>query len=248
MSNFIKPKMVRIMNSLSIDMVPIKKGSFMMGEKGEQKKVKIEDDFYIGKYPVTVGEFRSFVKDTNYKTDAEKGRGAFVYDGEKLGIKKDAYWDNPYFEQTDNHPVVCVSWYDTQEYIKWLNQKTQKRYILPTEKEWEYACRAKVANEWSFGGSESKLGQYVWYDSNSDNSTQEVGKKLPNQWGLYDMHGNVWEWCDDWYDKNIDTKTLRGGSWSSDSVFTRSAIRIKNHPFNSNYDVGFRLLYTKTTY
>ena len=244
MAKFIKPQMVRILNSLSVDMVLIKKGSFLMGERGEQKEVTIENDFYISKYPVTVGEFRAFVKDTSYKTEAEIGDGAYILDGKNWKKKEDAYWDNPYFEQTDNHPVVCVSWNDAKEYCEWLSKKTGQNYRLPTEAEWEYACRAGTTTKWSFGDNEKELKKYAWYNENSDGTIHEVGKKLSNPWGLYDIHGNVWEWCEDWYDSDKDTKVLRGGSWSSGAVGSRSAVRDWGNPqFRDGYG-GFRLLRT----
>jgi len=224
-------------------------------------------DFEIAPYPVTVGEFRTFVEETNYKTEAEKGDGAYVWDGKEVNKKKDAYWDNPYFEQTDEHPVVCVSWNDTQAYIKWLNKKTGNNYRLPTEAEWEYACRAGTTTKWSFGDDEKELDKYAWYNKNAydkgekypDYETHPVGEKLPNPWGLYDMHGNVREWCEDWYvDTYKDTprdgsanekgektfKVLRGGSWSIDADWTRSAYRSWDDPVSRIDISGFRLLRT----
>lgn len=212
-ANFKKPKMVRILNSLSIDMVYIKNGTFMMGEKGEQKEVTIKDDFELGKYPVTIAEYMHFAKD----------------------IKK---------EGEDNHPVTSVSWEDATAYCKWLSEKTGDSYRLPTEEEWEYSCRAGTTTKWSFGDNEKELEKYAWYDENSDSTTHLVGEKLPNKWDLYDMHGNVWEWCEDWYDKDKDRKVLRGGSWDGDAVRTRSAGRDRDNPGFRYGNLGFRLLRT----
>ncbi len=216
-------------------------------------------DFEIAQYPVTVGEFRAFVKDTDYKTEAEIGDGAYVWDGKDIKKKKDVYWDNPYFEQTEEHPVVCVSWNDAKEYCKWLSKKTGENYRLPTEAEWEYACRAGTTTKWSFGDDEKELEKYAWYDENSGGKTHPVGEKEPNPWGLYDMHGNVWEWCEDdfiddyeetprdgsaYQDKKSDRKVLRGGSWDDVAGNTRSSYRDWGDPAYRDVDVGFRLLRT----
>lgn len=246
---------------------------FIMGSKDgrdEEKpahEVIINYDFEMAQTPITVGEFRVFVEETNYKTEAEKGDGAYVYDGEDWVEKKDASWKNPYFEQTDENPVVCVSWNDAQAYIKWLNEKTNEIYRLPTEAEWEFACRAGTQTKWHFGDDEKELDKYAWYRKNSYDlgkehknfGTNPVGKKLPNQWGLYDMHGNVLEWClDDFVDNYNNTprdgsfnekgekkyKSLRGGSWVGSASDTRSADRVWFNPASRDVDVGFRLLRT----
>ncbi len=237
---------------------------FMMGSKeyGDEQPVHeviINYDFEIAKYPVTVGEFRAFVKDTGYKTEAEIGDGAYVWDGKDYNKKKDAYWDNPYFEQTDDHPVVCVSWNDAKAYCKWLSEKTGENYRLPTEAEWEFACRAGTATKWSFGDDVKELEKYAWYDKNSENKTHPVGEKLPNPWVLHDMHGNVWEWCeDDWVDnykntptdgkphisEKADRKVFRGGSWDDSANSARSAGRNWSNPQSRSGNVGFRLLRT----
>jgi len=208
---------------------------------------------------VTVGEFRDFVDDRGYITEAERGDGAYVWSGKEYEKKKDASWKNPYFDQNDTHPVVCVSWNDAVAYCKWLSQKTGESYRLPTEAEWEYACRAGTTTMWSFGDDEKELEKYAWYGENSEGKTHPVGEKLPNPWGLHDMHGNVWEWCeDDWVDsyektprdgtahqdKSSSRKVLRGGSWNSYSHRTRSSYRDWNDPSDRSIAWGFRLLRT----
>ncbi len=184
--SFIKPKMIRILNSLSIDMVLIKKGEFIMGDQGEQKKVTIENDFYLGKYPVTIAEYMHFANDVKKHYPEWKEKELDHYKNMDL---------------SDNAPIIGVSWHDALAYCKWLSEKTGDNYRLPTEKEWEYACRAGTTTKWSFGDDESKLKECAWYYENSDEKTHPVGEKKPNPWGLYDMHGNVWEWCKDWYDE-----------------------------------------------
>jgi len=250
---------------VEIEAIIPKSKRFKMGSKNGRDNEKpvheviINYDFEIAKYPVTVGEFRLFIEDTNYKTEAQKGDGAYVWDGKDWNKKKDAYWDNPYFEQTDEHPVVCVNWNDAKEYCIWLSEKTGENYRLPTEAEWEYAARAGTATKWSFGDDEKELKEYAWYDENSGNKTHPVGDRKPNPWGLYDMHGNVWEWCEDDYVDNYkntskdgsanqdykeDKKVLRGGSWSSSAGVTRSAARSGGFPVFRINIVGFRLLRT----
>ena len=234
-------------------------GSTERKEEQPIHEVIINYDFEIAKTPVTVGEFRAFVEETDYVTEAEKGDGSYVYDGEDWKRKKDASWKNPYFEQTDEQPVVCVSWNDAQSYIAWLNEKTGETYRLPTEAEWEYACRAGSTTKWHFGDDEKELGQYAWYSKNSNNKTHPVAERLANKWGLHDMHGNVWEWClDDWVDSYNDTardgtaykgessgsKVLRGGSWDFNAFVTRSADRVGDFPSNRDSGIGFRLLRT----
>ncbi len=199
--------MVRILNSLSIDMVKIPNKNYEMG-----------------KYPVTIAEYMHFVNNVQ-KYYPKWKEEAFEYYKE--------------MNLTDNTPIMGISWYDATEYCKWLIIKTRHNYRLPTEKEWEYSARAGTTTRWSFGDDSSELKKYAWYNENSNGTTHEVGKKLPNPWGLYDMYGNVWEWCEDWYDKDKKSKVLRGGSWfnySDDHTFYHPALR--------DDDRGFRLLRT----
>jgi formylglycine-generating enzyme required for sulfatase activity len=227
MSKIIKPKMVRILNSLSVDTVLIKKGTFMMGEGSDRKEVTIKEDFYMGKYPITIAEYMHFANDVKAHYPEWKEKKIHYY--EKINL-------------TDNAPIIGVSWHDAVAYCKWLSEKTGDNYRLPREAEWEYACRAGTTTKWSFGDDEKELEKYAWYKKNSDSKTHEVGKKLPNPWGLYDMHGNVLEWCEDWYNEDKDAKVLRGGSWYYDASLTRSAYRFWNFPTSRGNHVGFRLL------
>jgi formylglycine-generating enzyme required for sulfatase activity len=164
-------------------------------------------------------------------------------------------------------PVESVSWDEAQQFISKLNQKTGNKYRLPSEAEWEYAARAGTTTDWSFGNDESKLENYAWYLANSANKTQLVGQKLPNAFGLYDMHGNVWEWTQDcWHDNYAGAPTdgsawttvwtascsdkhrvLRGGSWEHIPAFLRSAFRGKSGPDDRFYISGFRLARTLFT-
>jgi len=220
MSNFKKPKMVRILNSLSFDMIKIPNKNYEMG-----------------KYSVTIAEYMHFAKvNEEHLPEWKKKLGRY----EKINL-------------TDNAPIIGVSWNDAVAYCKWLNEQ-QKEYVyrLPREAEWEYACRAGTTTKWSFGDNEKKLDKYAWYDENSydlgeehkDYGTHVVGEKLSNPWGLFDMHGNVWEWCEDWYDEEKKYKVLRGGSWNGFASVTRSAFRFRGYPSDRSNDVGFRLLRT----
>ncbi|MBI2930134.1 MAG: formylglycine-generating enzyme family protein, partial [Planctomycetes bacterium] len=156
-------------------------------------------------------------------------------------------------------PVENVSWDDCQEFLKKLNEKVKdqlkgKSTRLPTEAEWEYACRAGSKGEWGFGDDEKELGEYAWYAKNSDDKTHAVGQKKANAWGLYDMHGNVWEWCEDWYGEKYpseavtdptgpakgNARCLRGGCWYFFAGDARSAFRHRIEPMLHGWYGGFR--------
>ncbi|MCY2994492.1 MAG: formylglycine-generating enzyme family protein, partial [Planctomycetota bacterium] len=148
--------------------------------------------------------------------------------------------------------VETVSWDEAVEFCKRLSEVAEERaagrtYRLPTEAEWEYACRAGSTSKYSFGDSEAELGQHAWYDQNSGNTTHPVGGKSANAWGLYDMHGNVWEWCQDWHGAygagpasdssgpgSASFRVLRGGAWLDSGRNCRSAYR-------RGFEPGFRI-------
>jgi formylglycine-generating enzyme required for sulfatase activity len=151
----------------------------------------------------------------------------------------------------DNYPVINVTWYGAKAYADWLGGS------LPTEAQWEYACRAGTSTSYSFGAG--NIRDYAWYDDNSGDHTHPVGEKSPNAWGLYDMHGNVYEWCNDWYANYGSTpasdpvtnptgpstganRVLRGGSWYSSAQYCRSAFRSDGDPDYADYDIGFRVV------
>jgi len=205
-----------------------------------------------GRYEVTVGEFRRFVEETGYKGN---------------GIN---YWGcagmaDPNFSQDDNHPVVCVSWNEAQAFAKWLSKKTGYKFRLPTEAEWEYACRSggkKVKYATSTGDLSHDLANYDGTGGRDRwKHTAPVGGFPKNPLGLYDMSGNVWEWCRDWYDKDYYRKSLRdnpkgpstgsrrvyrGGSWACFAqFFLRCAYRINDSPEYRYFNLGFRLLRQK---
>ncbi len=218
------------------------------------------NDFYFGKYEVTVGQFRKFVNDAGYQTEAEKGDGCYVWTGSQWDKRRDANWRNPGFNQNENHPVACVSWNDATAFIEWQSRKSGRNYRLPTEAEWEYAARSGGKSEkWAGTSSESSLRDYAWYVANSGNKTHPVGQKQPNGLGLHDMSGNVWEWCQDWYDRNYygssdrdnpggpssgSLRVFRGGSWFHDAAYARAAARGWNFPDDRYFILGFRLALT----
>ena len=214
---------------------------------------------------VTVGQFRIFVEETGYKTEAERGDYAWVVSRGEWVQKSDANWKNPYLRQSDNHPVVCVSWNDVVEFCTWLRKKTGQATGLPTDAEWEYACRAGTETTYYTGNDESDLDRAGWYWRNSGDShlsgdygleklnenncgTHPVGMKPPNAWGLYDMTGNVWEWCQDRVDKDYYTskpsenRVFRGGGWYEQAVYLRTAYRHWRRPSHSYWGLGFRVV------
>jgi formylglycine-generating enzyme required for sulfatase activity len=238
-------------NGLGIVMQKIKGGTFTMGSSDGEADEKPThsvtlDDFYMGKYEVTLAQFKAFVKDSGYQTDAEKrtdGYGSYVYENGSW-VKKDGInWrhDAEGKSQTnEQHPVIHVSWNDAMEYCKWLSRKTGKSYTLPTEAEWEYAARGGNKSQgYTYAGS-NNLNKVAWFGDNSNRKTHPVGQKKPNELGIYDMSGNVWEWCQDWYDagyyKNSPLTTLRvqhqehyrvlrGGGWASGARTVATAFR-----------------------
>lgn len=248
-------------NTIEMSFVYIAPGTFNMGsDRGNDNEkpiheVTISQGFYLQTTEVTVKQFKQFIDETGYQTTAEKEDGTYVFTGNGHEKKEDANWKNPYFEQTDDHPVVCVSRYDIDEFIQWLSKKEQKQYRLPTEAEWEYACRA--GSETSYFWGDSINSDYCWYKANANGMTHPVKMKKPNANGLYDILGNVMEVCNDIFDENYYSKSpkldpqgpdkgdevvYRGGSWFFDAeyceCFTRlSAERNVRSPLS-----GFRLV------
>jgi len=258
---------------LGMGFVYVKGGCYEMGDLfgdgySDEKLVHevCVDGFWMGRYEVTVGQFRRFVAETGYKTDAEKGGYCWIWDGE-WKKKRGANWRDPKFSQDENHPVVCVSWNDVVAFAEWLSKKSGYSFRLPTEAEWEYACRSggkKVKYGTSTGDLSHDLANYIYTGNGGRDRweyTAPVGSFLPNELGIYDMSGNVWEWCRDWYDKDYYRKSLRdnpkgpstgsrrvyrGGSWACfQQFFLRCAHRGSYSPeFRSNF-LGFRLLRQK---
>ncbi|MFH1092253.1 MAG: formylglycine-generating enzyme family protein, partial [Pseudomonadota bacterium] len=226
-----------------------------------QHQVTISRPFYMQTTEVTVGQWRKFVQAIGYRSAAEREGWSWAWnDTEKKWAKTGgAYWDSPGFNQTDDSPVTCVTWEDAQAFLRWLNGKEDEgTYRLPTEVEWEYAARAGSTMAFYFGDDQSLLGEYAWYIGNSGGRTHPVGQRRPNAWGLYDMYGNVWEWCQDWYagyqlgnvtdpagPSSGSSRVLRGGSWIDVVRLCRSASRFRNDPDVRGFNAGFRLVLTR---
>jgi formylglycine-generating enzyme required for sulfatase activity len=245
-------------DSFGPEMVWIPAGSFRMGDiqgggwDNEKPVHRVSvDKFAMGKFEVTVGEFRKFVNSTSYKTDAEKQGSCYSYRGSSSGKN----WQNLYFSQNDNHPVACVSWNDATAYTKWLSQQTGKQYRLPTEAEWEYAARAGTETKYWWGNDVGKNRANCWKDYCGDSFeyTSPVGSFDANQFGLYDTVGNLWEWtCSEYTYKynnkekqcvtNASRFVLRGGSWDDGPRVVRSAGRGWIEPTYRNENCGFRLV------
>ncbi len=257
-------------SSLGMKFVYITPGTFTMGsapnENGRdndenQHQVSLTRGFYMQTTEVTVGQWRVFVRETGFKTDAENKGAAWIWIDRAQQLREGHYWDKPGFQQSDGHPVTCVTWNDVQAFIKWLNKREGKTYRLPTEAEWEYACRAGTKTLFSWGGSpDCSMANYGngWSKECKGRNpigTTKAGSFKPNQWGLYDMHGNVWEHCQDWYGvyptgsttdpKGLlkgSKKSVRGGSWLNYSRYIRSATRAWNGLQNPYANLGFRLV------
>jgi formylglycine-generating enzyme required for sulfatase activity len=232
---------------------------FAEPDEKPQHRVRIGHAFYLGTHEVTVGQFRVFASETGYQTKAEK-EGGGVFDAKRKKIVHDPNvdWRNPglWRPQDDDEPVVQVCWNDAQAFCDWLSKREGVPYRLPYEAEWEYACRAGGEGLWSVGDDLDRLDDVAWVRSNAGFVTHPVGRKEANAFGLFDMHGNVWEWCKDRYAptypaESVDDprgpsegpdRVLRGGSWDhSELETTRSSVRL-HHPSSFRYyTVGFRV-------
>jgi len=259
-------------NSIGMKLKLIAVGEFMMGSSESVDirvsprekplhRVRITKPFYLGVYEVTVGQFRQFVEATGYKTEAEKdGKGGFGWNEseDKFGGRSPKYtWRNPGRPQADASPLANVSWTDAVAFCRWLSGKEGKSHRLPTEAEWDSACRAGTTTLYSFGGDTASLEEYAWYFDNSDMKTHTVGQTRPNAWGLYDMHGNVYEFCADRYDVDYyaispagdpqgpetgQYRVIRGGGCNEPAWFCRAAYRQGGHERRDCfYNLGFRV-------
>ena len=221
-------KEITLGGGVKMKFVLIPAGEFMMGGNNEKPvhKVKITQSFYIGVHEVTQEQY-----------EAVMGK-------------------NPSLLRGARNPVEKVSWNDAVEFCRRLSHRDGATYRLPTEAEWEYACRAGTTTRFCFGDNDSGLGDYAWYKSNSNSKTHPVGEKRANAFGLHDMHGNVWEWCQDWYDKDYYTNSpisdpsgprsgtariLRGGSWDCAPWICRSEVHDGRTPSRTDVNYGFRI-------
>ncbi len=240
-------------------LIRITPGEFSMGSVSEDwespvRQVRIPGDFYMGKTEVTVEQFRTFTDETGYMTDAEKERWAWTRVGPSdWNPKHTLCWWNLGFEQSDQDPASCISWHDALAFCGWLSEETHLAIELPSAAEWEYACRAGEK-----GDCYGPLNEIAWYRGNSGIRTHPVAQKKPNAWGLYDVHGNVWEWCKDmwhpgydgapmdgsaWVTSDIFIPVMRGGSFTNPPWWLRSANNMLNDPgFRYSYNQGLRIV------
>ncbi len=239
----------------AFSMVAVPGGEFVMGSpqaeanrqpnEGPQLTVKI-DPFWIGKYEVTWDEYEPYMIT---QVDRAKHGGRTDFDPKKHSLVDAVSQPTaPYVEMSfgmgqRGFPAISMTQHAANKYCQWLSAQTGHFYRLPTEAEWEYACRAGTKTAYSFGNDPAKLGEYAWYYENSNEKYQKVGQKKPNPWGLYDMHGNVMEWTADQYVSEYFTKikatpqnplvkpvklyprSVRGGGWDDDPEQLRSAYR-----------------------
>ena len=262
-------------------LVRIEPGEFMMGSPNSDKdaradekprhQVRITRPFYLGKYEVTQAEYEAVMG----QDPSDFKRKPKNQISQLSPAAKQLQQDPNDFKGKPKNPVESVSWLDAVRFCNQLSEReglkpfykisgetvqvpdwNGRGYRLPTEAEWEYACRAGTATRYSFGDDETSLGEFCWFLENSDSSTHEVGQKRANGTGLHDMHGNVWEWCWDWYSADyykeppVDDprgpsqatyRVVRGGSWDYDPRGVRSASRVWFTP-GARYDIlGFRV-------
>jgi formylglycine-generating enzyme required for sulfatase activity len=246
----------------------------------EPHRVRITKPFYMGVHEVTIGQFKRFVAETGFQTEPERdGTGGYGVDLKtkawSTGRETRYNWRNTGFPQGDDHPVVNITWADAVAFCDWLGKKEGKKYRLPTEAEWEYACRAGATTHYSFGNDFEQLPRYAntfdassarvfpewarWAVKGDDGFafTAPVGSFKPNPFGLYDMHGNVWEWCSDWYGENTYTtsalddpkgppaggrRSRRGGGWHVWPLYCTSFYRNYNTPQSRYLNLGLRVV------
>ena len=272
-------------NAIGMSLIQIQAGRFESGslevEPGRRddeprRQITLTEDYRIGQYEVTRGQFRQFVEKTNYRTDCERDRkGGWGYD-DAVGLVPEPdpkfSWQQTGYPQTDEHPVVNVSWNDAVAFCDWLTGLEGKTYRLPTEAQWEYACRAGTSSTFFFGDDPEQLACFAnttdarlkarFPDRNAIKAddgylfTAPVGSYKPNKWRLYDMSGNVWEWTADWYDKSPPSypqtdptgptmgthRVIKGGDWYHDATFARCASRFPIPPELCRRHAGFRVV------
>lgn len=198
-----------------LEMMLIPPGEFVMGDRSNSQeaanapahRVKITKPYYISSTEVTNQLYRSFVNATKHETDAER-TGGFGMTGGSWGKSSDYSWKNlGDLPVRDQAPAVNISWNDAAAFCNWLSKKTGEVYRLPTEAEWEYACRAGSQTAWFFGPQSDEMVSYAWFLNNSEGRVYPTKQKRPNAYGLYDMYGNEWEWCQDFYGENYYTQS-----------------------------------------
>lgn len=302
-ANLQKPgKRVVITNSIGMNMVRMPAGEYMMGSlkremdwlrltfrkiwrEGHKQwfqdetplhPVRVTKPFYMGANVVTVGQFRQFVKDSHYKTDAEKNDGGMIFSHQegRWVPRKEMKWDSVPWTIADDQPVVFVSWNDAEAFCKWLSRKEKRTYRLPTEAEWEMGCRGGSVwarypwgdklpgdRDTNFGDGNPKLPESLTTVNDGYKHVSPVGSYPPNGYGLYDMAGNVMQWVQDYYDRNYfeqspledprgpatgTSKVNKGGNWYASPADCRCAFRGFSGPTMSFWNLGFRVVLEET--
>jgi formylglycine-generating enzyme required for sulfatase activity len=234
--------------------------------EGPQHRVVITKPFRLSATEITVGQFRRFLESSGYQTDSQRLGGGNTHERKnKKGLPgPDDYVHDPALSYAapgypviDESPATQVSWNDAVAFCDWLSREEKARYRLPTEAEWEYACRAGTTTDYSHGDDLAKLAEYAWYGDEGKGRSSAVGTKRPNPFGLFDMHGSAREWCADWYDatwykrspvedpagpESGTGRVLRGGKWLNKPPFLRSAFRFDMWPTYRSRYFGFRVV------
>jgi len=234
------------------EIVVVPAGTFIIGSahyedgrsdtEGPQREISISSPIAVGRYPVTFAEWDAAQASSSWE----------LATGFKPRHPSHNGWGR------GSYPVINVAWGDAQAYVKWLSAATGKAYQLLSEAVWEYACRAGTNTAYSFGDGPERLGEYAWFHGNASKRTHKIGEKAPNAFGIHDMHGNVWEWCEDvWHGSYADIPpdgrarnsnsyrkrcVVRGGSWESDPRVLRSAYRVGSVPSYQSSSTGFRVM------
>lgn len=218
-----------------------------------QRKVVITKPFWIGTTEVTVERFKKFSA-TGYLTDAERAATGALPSSQAAPT-----YLNPVYLISDDSPASVITWNDAVAYCRWLSEQEGATYRLPTDAEWEYACRAGTITQYSFGDDPSQLGKFAWHYENAGIQPRPASTKLPNGFGLFDMHGNVWEWCADYHNEKVNVtlspfdpsgpsdgyrRVLRGGAVGYNATYCRSAFRHYGAPSNYGDSFGFRCVRT----
>ncbi len=228
-----------------------------------QHRVVISRPYWMGTTEVTIGQFRQLVADTQYVTETERlgGGNSHRQNAPADNVYDPAItWAAPGYEVTDDSPVAQVTWNDAVAFCDWLSKKEQASYRLPTEAQWEFAARTGTTTQYSFGDDVADLEKYGWIGKNSAGRPRAVGTKSANAFGLFDMHGNVREWCRDWYHatwyeqsptedplgpEQGTGRVLRGGNWFNKATYCRSAYRYDFPPTYRSARFGFRVVREK---
>jgi formylglycine-generating enzyme required for sulfatase activity len=249
------------LNSIQFALIP--PGRFLTSSTNEssssaqpsQHRITISHAIYLATTPITVAQFSAFIKQTNFRTKAEQTGAAFTLINNAWHVTPGASWREPGFDQSPDDPVVEITWPDAVAFCEWISITSGRHVRLPTSAEWEYACRSGTATRFYVGDSWAELEKAAWCLPNSLERTHPVAQKIPNAWGLYDMHGNASQWCQDWFGAapsadavdptgpaTGDQRIKRGGSWLDNFVGTSSSSVACNHPNTADSVEGFRIL------